>query len=56
MFWGAPVHLVLCCPAVAVEGTYLDMGSFMTSVLLGAHAHGLGAKPQFSVAKYVPMS
>ena len=28
------------------------MGSFMTSILLGAHSQGLGAKPQFSVAKY----
>ena len=50
--WGAPLHLVLCCPSNAVAGTFLDMGSFMTSILLGAHAHGLGAKPQFSVAKY----
>ena len=51
-FWGAPVHLILCAPSNAVAGTYLDMGSFMTAALLSAHALGLGAKPQFSVAKY----
>ena len=49
--WGAPVVLILTCPTNSAEGTFLDMGSFMTSVLLGAHAYGLGAKPQFSVAK-----
>ena len=54
-FWGAPVHLILCCPSDAVEGTFLDMGSYMTAVLLGAHAHGLGAKPQFRCTQAVTL-
>eukprot|EP00927_Polykrikos_kofoidii_P031067 TRINITY_DN26726_c0_g1_i1.p1 TRINITY_DN26726_c0_g1~~TRINITY_DN26726_c0_g1_i1.p1 ORF type:complete len:565 (-),score=90.73 TRINITY_DN26726_c0_g1_i1:166-1860(-) len=56
-FWGAPVHLILCAPrhqcvVEGVNGIFLDMGSLLTAILLGAHAHGLGGKPQFSVAKY----
>lgn len=58
-FWGAPVHLILCAPVgpcleedPPVDGVFLDMGSLMTAVLLCAHDHGLGGKPQFSVAKY----
>eukprot|EP00928_Gymnodinium_smaydae_P015989 TRINITY_DN15957_c0_g4_i1.p1 TRINITY_DN15957_c0_g4~~TRINITY_DN15957_c0_g4_i1.p1 ORF type:complete len:564 (+),score=116.55 TRINITY_DN15957_c0_g4_i1:85-1776(+) len=56
-FWGAPVHLILCCPreqsvVEGVDGIFVDMGTYLTAVLLGAHSHGLGGKPQFSVAKY----
>jgi len=51
-FGGAPVHLLLCAPAGAVDGVFIDMGSLMTALLLGAHSHGLGAKPLFAVAKY----
>jgi len=56
-FWGAPVHLILCAPyqqsvVEGVDGIFLDMGSLMTALLLGAHSYGLGGKPQFSVAKY----
>lgn len=56
-FWGAPVHLILCAPYQqsvdeAVDGIFLDMGTLLTAILLGAHSHGLGGKPQFSVAKY----
>lgn len=56
-FWGAPVHLILCapykqCAEESVDGIYIDMGSLITAILLGAHSHGLGGKPQFSVAKY----
>jgi len=50
-FWGAPVHMILCAPAEAVAGTYMDMGAYLTAILLGAHSLGLGGKPQFSVAK-----
>mmetsp|Transcript_54621 Transcript_54621/g.97092 ORF Transcript_54621/g.97092 Transcript_54621/m.97092 type:complete len:535 (-) Transcript_54621:1908-3512(-) len=56
-FWGAPVHLILCAPyqqavVEAVDGIFLDMGTLLTAICLGAHSHGMGAKPQFSVAKY----
>ena len=51
------VHLILCCPyeqsvEEGVNGIFLDMGTVLTAICLAAHAHGLGAKPQFSVAKY----
>lgn len=56
-FWGAPVHLIICCPfkqsvVEAVDGIFLDMGTILTAILLGAHSHGLGGNAQFSVAKY----
>jgi len=56
-FWGAPVHLVLCCPkeqAVdeGVDGIFLDMGTLLTAILLAAHGQGLGGTPHFSVAEY----
>lgn len=56
-FWGAPVHLILCAPYYqcvdeGVCGIFLDMGTALTAILLGAHSYGLGGKPQFSVAKY----
>ena len=56
-FWGAPVHLILCAPyqqavVEGVDGIPLDMGTLLTAMCLGAHSHGMGAKPQFSVAKY----
>ena len=40
----------LALPRGPVAGTYLDMVSYMTSVLLGAHAHGLGAKHSTSTS------
>jgi len=53
---GAPVHLIICAPqqciAEGVDGIPIDMGTLLTSILLGAHSYGLGAKPQFSGAKY----
>jgi len=56
-FCGAPVHLILCCPyeqsvVEGVDGIFLDMGTLLTAILLGAHSHGLGGKLQFSVAKH----
>mmetsp|Transcript_102021 Transcript_102021/g.288038 ORF Transcript_102021/g.288038 Transcript_102021/m.288038 type:complete len:547 (-) Transcript_102021:237-1877(-) len=58
-FWGAPVHIVLCAPVgpcllekPPVDGVFLDMGSLMVAISLGAHDHGLGAHPQFSLAKH----
>jgi len=56
-FWGAPVHIILCAPyqqsvVEGVDGIFLDMGTLLTAILLGAHSHGLGGNAQFSVAKY----
>lgn len=56
-FWGAPVHLILCAPyqqcvVESTDGIFLDMGTLLTAILLGAHSHGLGGKPHFSVARY----
>eukprot|EP00929_Paragymnodinium_shiwhaense_P036990 TRINITY_DN19783_c0_g1_i4.p1 TRINITY_DN19783_c0_g1~~TRINITY_DN19783_c0_g1_i4.p1 ORF type:complete len:541 (-),score=70.35 TRINITY_DN19783_c0_g1_i4:194-1816(-) len=51
-FWGAPVLLLLNVPKSAVQGTFIDIGSYMMAILLGMHAYGLGGKPLGSVAKY----
>ena len=36
----------------AERGTFLDMGFFMQSVMLGAVSVGLGTCPQYSLAMY----
>jgi len=51
-FWGAPLVLLLKLPKKAVSGTFIDIGSFMYSILLAMHAYGLGGKPLGSTAKY----
>mmetsp|Transcript_68756 Transcript_68756/g.128273 ORF Transcript_68756/g.128273 Transcript_68756/m.128273 type:complete len:543 (+) Transcript_68756:87-1715(+) len=58
-FWGAPLHIVLCAPVgpclleePPVDGVFLDMGSLMTAICLGAHDQGLGVCPQFDLSKY----
>ena len=52
-FFGAPLHLILHLDAKsAVEGTFLDAGIFLGTLLTAAAAFQLGACPQFSVAKY----
>eukprot|EP00403_Amphidinium_massartii_P007018 CAMPEP_0178373786 /NCGR_PEP_ID=MMETSP0689_2-20121128/2041_1 /TAXON_ID=160604 /ORGANISM="Amphidinium massartii, Strain CS-259" /LENGTH=534 /DNA_ID=CAMNT_0019993737 /DNA_START=12 /DNA_END=1613 /DNA_ORIENTATION=- len=58
-FFGAPLHLVLCAPVgpclkedPPVDGVFLDMGSLMTAVMLGAHDQSLGVNAQMSLAKY----
>ena len=51
-FAGAPVVLLLYLPKDANEGDFLTLGTFMYSTLLGMHSHGLGGKPQGSLAKY----
>mmetsp|Transcript_10427 Transcript_10427/g.23590 ORF Transcript_10427/g.23590 Transcript_10427/m.23590 type:complete len:539 (-) Transcript_10427:55-1671(-) len=57
--WGAPLHIVLCAPVgpclledPPVDGVFLDMGTLMTAISLGAHDQGLGVCPQFDLAKY----
>ena len=51
-FFGAPVHLILHTTKRAVEGTFLDCGIFLATILHAAAAFGLGACPQFSIAKF----
>ena len=51
-FYGAPVAMIFHLPADAVPGTFLEMGLFIQSVLLGLAAVGLAGCPQASVAGY----
>lgn len=56
-FFGAPVHVLLCAPQSQsleekVDGIFLDIGTCMTSILMGAHSLGLASTPQLTTAKY----
>ena len=51
-FFGAPVVLILHTTALAVEGTFLDCGIFLGTLLHAVASFGLGACPQFSIAKF----
>jgi nitroreductase len=51
-FYGAPVAMIFHLPANAVAGTFLEMGLFVQSVILGLAARGLGSCPQASVTGY----
>lgn len=56
-FYGAPVHLLLCAPyqqavVEGVDGIFLDMGSILTALHLGAHSGGLGSNVQLAAASY----
>lgn len=50
--FGASTLLLLHIPNRAVPGTFIDAGLFLQSVLLGFHAYGYGACPQYSMAKF----
>ncbi|MFY9820721.1 MAG: nitroreductase [Thermoanaerobaculia bacterium] len=51
-FYGAPVAMIFHLPANATPGTFLEMGLFIQSVLLGLVTKGLAGCPQASVAGY----
>jgi nitroreductase len=51
-FHGAPATLVFHLPADAAPGTFLELGFFLQSTMLGLVACGLGGCPQYSVAGY----
>ena len=44
--------MIFHLPADAVPGSFLAMGCFLQSVMLGLVACGLGSCPQYSVAGY----
>lgn len=51
-FFGATTHLIVSIPAESAEGTFIDIGMYVQNILILAHAAGLGALPQYSVASY----
>lgn len=51
-FWGGPVMLLLTIPKNTNMDAWVDIGSFMYTILLGMHCYGLGGKPLGSTAKY----
>ncbi|HIJ85280.1 MAG TPA: nitroreductase, partial [Magnetococcales bacterium] len=51
-FFGAPVALLLFMDRSMGQGAWMDMGMFFQTVMLTAHAHGLGSCPQAAVADY----
>lgn len=54
-FWGANIHLIVTTNRNAVAGTFLDAGMYIQNILLGCHACGLSALPQYSTASYAPL-
>lgn len=48
-FFGAPCAIFICMDESLGPWSILDIGMFAQSILLAAHAHGLGAVPQASV-------
>lgn len=52
-FFGAPQAFFLAVPKKAYNlGTFLDLGHFFQSIMLGLTAEGLGCCPQYSVMAY----
>lgn len=51
-FFGAPVGLFFFIDAQLGQGSWIDMGMFIQSVMLAAQGHGLGSCPQASLAEY----
>ncbi len=51
-FFGAPVSLFFFMDKALGQGSWLDMGMFIQSVMLAAREFGLGSCPQVSIADY----
>lgn len=51
-FFGAPAALFLFTEAGAEKGTFLDLGLYLQSVMLGFDALGIGSCPQYSLTSY----
>ncbi|HDK38539.1 MAG TPA: nitroreductase [Thiolapillus brandeum] len=51
-FFGAPVSLFFFMDRRLGQGSWLDMGMFIQSVMLAAREYGLGSCPQASTADY----
>lgn len=51
-FFGAPVGLLFFVERKLGQGCWIDMGTFIQSVMLAARAHGLETCPQVSLADY----
>jgi len=51
-FFGAPVGLLFFLDRQLAQGSWVDMGMFIQSVMLSALGHGLATCPQASLAEY----
>lgn len=51
-FFGAPVGLLFFVDRALAQGSWVDMGMFIQSVMLAAREFGLGTAPQASLAEY----
>lgn len=51
-FFGAPLGLFFYLDRVMAQGSWLDMGMFIQSVMLAARGYGLDTCPQFALAMY----
>ncbi|MCY7314319.1 MAG: nitroreductase [Rubrivivax sp.] len=51
-FFGAPVGLIFTIDRVMQQGSWLDYGMFLQSVMIAAHARGLDTCPQAAFTQY----
>jgi nitroreductase len=51
-FFGAPVGLILTIERQMATGSWLDLGTFLQSIMLAARGFGLHSCPQQAFAKY----
>ncbi|MEP3246320.1 MAG: AMP-binding protein [Sneathiella sp.] len=51
-FFGAPVGLLFTIPSDLQQGSWLDMGTFLASVMIAARGKGLDTCPQASFISY----
>ncbi|MBF0434964.1 MAG: nitroreductase [Magnetococcales bacterium] len=51
-FFNAPAVMLLFMDRSLGQGAWMDMGMFVQTILLTAHAYGLGVCPQASTAEY----
>lgn len=54
-FFGAPLGILLFLDRRLSQGSWIDMGMFMQSLLLAAQARGLASCPQAALAEYPGM-
>jgi nitroreductase len=51
-FFGAPVGLLFSIDARLTRNSWVDVGLFLQTLMLAAHARGLGTCPQVSLLRY----
>lgn len=51
-FFNANTLLLIHVPSRAVAGTFVDVGAYIQSVMLGFLSYGIGSCPQYALTRY----